>query len=117
MIDLFCGHYTFGAGAGAMLFRTLPDPLHVSLRAARPRRDEVLRMLSALMRGEAEHEGDGTAAILSALCTVLLAMVLRTSRGSRDRADAVDRGRRRPDRRSDRAGAAPTRAPTGRSSG
>ncbi len=53
-----------------------------------------LRMLSALMRGEAQREGDGTAAILSALSTVLLTMVLRTSRGASDRCDAVDRGQR-----------------------
>ncbi|WP_329457387.1 AraC family transcriptional regulator [Streptomyces sp. NBC_01497] len=80
VIDLFCGHYTFGAGAGALLFRSLPDPLHVSFGSS-DEGEEVLRMLSALMRGEARREGDGTAAILSALCTVLLAMVLRTSRG------------------------------------
>jgi hypothetical protein len=81
VIDLFCGHYTFGAGAGSMLFRSLPDPVHVSF--GRPgESDEVLRMLSALMRGEARREGEGTAAILSALCSVLLAMVLRTSRGA-----------------------------------
>jgi AraC-like DNA-binding protein len=81
VLDLFCGHYTFGAGAGAMLFRSLPDPVHVSFGRSSDS-DEVLPMLSALMRGEAQHEGDGTAAILSALCTVLLTMVLRTSRGS-----------------------------------
>jgi AraC-like DNA-binding protein len=80
VIDLFCGHYTFGAGAGAMLFRSLPDPVHVSFGRS-VESDGVLRMLSALMRGEAQNDGDGTAAILSALCTVLLTMVLRTSRG------------------------------------
>jgi AraC-like DNA-binding protein len=81
VIDLFCGHYTFGAGAGSMLFHSLPDPLHVSFgRSAES--DEVLRMLSVLMRGEAKREGPGTAAILSALCTVILAMVLRTARGT-----------------------------------
>jgi AraC-like DNA-binding protein len=81
VIDLFCGHYTFGAGAGSMLFRSLPDPVHVSFGRS-GESDEVLRMLSALMRGEARREGEGTAAILSALCSVLLAMVLRTSRGA-----------------------------------
>jgi AraC family transcriptional activator of mtrCDE len=80
VIDLFCGHYTFGAGAGALLLRSLPDPLHVSFGHS-PEGQEVLGMLSALMRGEALREGDGTAAILSALSTALLAMVLRTSRG------------------------------------
>jgi AraC-like DNA-binding protein len=80
VLDLFCGHYTFGAGAGAMLFRTLPDPVQVSFGTSSGG-DDALRMLSTLMRGEASREGDGTAAILSALSTVLLTMVLRTSRG------------------------------------
>jgi AraC-like DNA-binding protein/mannose-6-phosphate isomerase-like protein (cupin superfamily) len=80
VIDLFCGHYTFGAGAGTMLFRSLPDPVHVSFGQSQDSQ-EVLRLLSTLMRGEARREGDGTAAILSALCTVLLTMVLRTSQG------------------------------------
>jgi len=80
LIDLFCGHYTFGPGAGAILFQSLPEPLHVSFSRS-PASDEVLRMLSVLMRGEAAREGDGTAAILSALCTALLAMMLRTARG------------------------------------
>jgi AraC-like DNA-binding protein len=80
VIDLFCGHYTFGSGAGAILFQSLPEPLHVSFGQS-PESDEVLRMLSVLMRGEAAREGAGTAAILSALCTALLAMMLRTARG------------------------------------
>jgi AraC-like DNA-binding protein len=81
VLDLFCGHYTFDAGAGTMLFRSLPDPVHVSFGQS-PDSAEVLRMLSVLMRTEALQEGEGTAAILSALCTVLLAMVLRTPRGT-----------------------------------
>jgi AraC family transcriptional activator of mtrCDE len=85
VMDLFCGHYAFDAGAGAMLFRSLPDPVHVRF-GQDPESDEVLRMVSALMRGEADREGTGTAAILSALSTVLLAMLLRTSRGSATRA-------------------------------
>ncbi|MFF2999433.1 cupin domain-containing protein [Streptomyces sp. NPDC057950] len=84
VIDLFCGHYTFDAGAGSLLLASLPDPVHVSFGQS-TESDEVLRMLSALMRGEARREGEGTAAILSALCTVLLAMVLRTSRGDTTR--------------------------------
>lgn len=78
VIDLFCGHYTVNAGTGALLFRSLPGAVHVSFGQA----DEVLRGLSFLMREEAAREGSGTAAILSALCTVLLAMVLRTARGA-----------------------------------
>jgi AraC-like DNA-binding protein len=80
VIDLFCGRYTVNAGTGALLFRSLPDPVHVSFGQS-AETDEVLRGLSVLMRGEAQREGEGTAAILSALCTVLLAMVLRTARG------------------------------------
>lgn len=64
-----------------MLFRSLPEPLHVSFGQA-PETDEMLHMLSALMRNEAQREGSGTAAILSALCTALLAMMLRTRRGA-----------------------------------
>jgi AraC family transcriptional activator of mtrCDE len=81
VIDLFCGHYTFDSGAGAMLLRSLPDPVCVSFGQS-AEGAEMLRMLSALMRGEAAREGEGTAAILAALCTVLLAMVLRTTRGT-----------------------------------
>lgn len=78
IIDLFCGHYSFGPGAGAMLFRSLPSPVRISFGQS-SNADEVVRTLSGLMRGEAEREGAGTAAIMSALCSVLLAMVLRTS--------------------------------------
>lgn len=80
VIDLFCGHYTFDAGAGALLLRSLPDPVHVSFGQS-AESDAVLRMLSTLMREEARCQGEGTEAILAAFCTVLLAMVLRTSRG------------------------------------
>ncbi|MFJ7218802.1 cupin domain-containing protein [Amycolatopsis sp. NPDC098790] len=83
VIDLFCGHYTVNAGAGALLFRSLPGAVHVAFGQSTDT-DEVLRGLSALMRAEADREGSGTAAILSALCTVLLAMVLRTARGASD---------------------------------
>jgi AraC-like DNA-binding protein len=78
VIDLFCGHFAFGAGAGTLLFRSLPDPVRISFGDS-PETDTMVRSLSALMRAEAESEGDGTAAIMSALCGVLLAMVLRTS--------------------------------------
>lgn len=78
VIDLFCGHYTFDAGAGAVLFRSLPDPVHVSFGLSTDG-DQVLWMLSALMRGEAQREGKGTAAILSALSTAPLALVLRST--------------------------------------
>ncbi|WP_327004323.1 AraC family transcriptional regulator [Dactylosporangium sp. NBC_01737] len=79
VIDLFCGHYTFGPGAGTMLLRSLPDPVHASF--GQPAGSGMLQTLSSLMRNEAQWQGAGTAVILSSLSTVLLAMVLRTSRG------------------------------------
>ena len=80
-MDLFCGHFTVGEGAGVLLFASMPDPIHVSFGRS-DETDRVLRQLSELMRGEAAREGQGTAAILGALCIVLLAMVLRTSAGA-----------------------------------
>jgi AraC family transcriptional activator of mtrCDE len=81
IIDLFCGHYSVGPGTGAILFQSLPDPIRVSFGVAGVGA-EFLEGLSKLMRGEAGNEGQGTSAILSALSTVLLAMVLRTSAGA-----------------------------------
>ncbi|MGN7800079.1 cupin domain-containing protein [Leifsonia sp. 22587] len=78
VIDLFCGHYRVAPGAGAILFGSLPTPTHVSLFESEAGRS-VLLQLSALMRAEAQHDGAGSAAIMSALCTVLIALVLRTS--------------------------------------
>jgi AraC family transcriptional activator of mtrCDE len=79
VMDLFCGRYSFGPGAGAMLFRSLPDPVHVSLAGESGEVDEAVRALSGLMRSEALNDGYGTGAILSSLCDALLAMVLRKS--------------------------------------
>lgn len=81
VIDLFCGHYTVGAGAGAILFGSLPTPTHVSLFRSEGGRD-LLTGLSSLMRSEASHDGAGSAAIMSAFCTVLMALVLRTPASS-----------------------------------
>jgi AraC family transcriptional activator of mtrCDE len=75
-IDLFCGHYTFSPGTGDILFASLPDVVHVTLGQGS---NEQVLMLSALMRGEANQERPGTAAILSSLCDVLLAMTLRAA--------------------------------------
>jgi AraC family transcriptional activator of mtrCDE len=79
VIDLFCGHYTFDAGAGAVLFGSLPDPLFVSFGQSADG-EQMLTMLSAMMRAEAQRDGKGSAAILSALSTVLLAMVLGSAK-------------------------------------
>jgi AraC family transcriptional activator of mtrCDE len=81
VIDLFCGHYTFGPGAGSILFKSLPEPVHISFGRT-PETDAALRMLSTLMRSEAADQGEGTAAILSSLSSILLTMILRTSRGA-----------------------------------
>lgn len=78
VMDLYCGHFEFGSGSGSILFRTLPSPLKVSL-AASPEQRALLDALSALLRGEAANEGRGTAAVMSALSTVLLAYVLRNA--------------------------------------
>jgi AraC family transcriptional regulator, activator of mtrCDE len=75
VIDLFCGHYTFGSRAGVLLSRSLPDPLVVSFGES----SELVRTMSGLLRQEALAEGPGTSAVLSSLCTALLAMVLRQS--------------------------------------
>src|SRR5258707_5346688 len=75
-IDLFCGHYSLAPGAGELLFQTLPEPLHVSFGTDA---DDPVRMLSTLMRQEAQANGPGTAAILSSPCAAPLGMGLRRS--------------------------------------
>ncbi|GII42024.1 cupin domain-containing protein [Planotetraspora phitsanulokensis] len=85
-IDLFCGHFAFGPGAGELLFQSLPDPLHVSFGAEA---GEPVRMLSALMRSEAQNDGPGTTAIVISLCDALLAMVLRSTSNRRLAGDAL----------------------------
>ncbi|WP_328321324.1 AraC family transcriptional regulator [Kribbella sp. NBC_00382] len=75
VIDLFCGHYTFGSAAGLLLAQTLPDPAIVSFAQD----DETVRTMCGLMRHEANHNGPGTTAILSSICTAILTMLLRNS--------------------------------------
>lgn len=70
-LDLFCGHYRFDQGAGALLFRLMPPLVHVSL-------DAPARTLAEVLRGEARSPGPGTSAIIAALLDALLAMVLRS---------------------------------------
>lgn len=76
VIDLFCGHYSFGSAAGTLLLRSLPDPLVVSFGP-----DSAVDAMTVLMRREALSEGPGTTAILSSIGTALLAMLLRQSPG------------------------------------
>ncbi|MEU6340854.1 AraC family transcriptional regulator [Streptomyces sp. NPDC046977] len=77
-VDLFCGHYTWGPGPGQILMGMLPEVVHVPLGAVP---DGPLGPLSAFMRGEAAAAGQGTEAILDALCDVLLTMALRHTPG------------------------------------
>jgi AraC family transcriptional activator of mtrCDE len=77
VIDLFCGHFTVGPGAGSLLLDSLPQPLHASLGDTESGKG-FLRSLAGLMRAEAEHDGPGSSVILSALSTALLALVLRS---------------------------------------
>lgn len=73
-IDLFCGHYTFRSASGSLFLQSLPEPLVVSFGDG-----TAVRSMTALMRQEALGDGPGAAAILSSICTALLAMVLRQS--------------------------------------
>jgi AraC family transcriptional regulator, activator of mtrCDE len=70
-LDLFCGHYRFGSGAGALLFRLLPQLVHVTL-------DAPALTLAEVLRGEARFDGPGTGAVVAAVCDALLAMTLRS---------------------------------------
>ena len=70
-LDLFCGHYRSGSGAGALLFRLLPPLVHVTL-------DAPALTLAEVLRGEARADGPGTGAVVAALCDALLAMTLRS---------------------------------------
>jgi AraC family transcriptional activator of mtrCDE len=73
--DLLCGHFEHARSAGELLFKSLPDPLHVSLQD-----DESpasLEPVVALMRHEAQKQGPGALAIVTALSQALLAMALR----------------------------------------
>jgi AraC family transcriptional activator of mtrCDE len=74
VVDLFCGHYTFGPGAGDILFQSLPDVIHVNLHE---KACDQVRALTWLIREEADNEGPGSTVILSSICDVLLTIVLR----------------------------------------
>ncbi|MFE7169918.1 cupin domain-containing protein [Streptomyces sp. NPDC057616] len=84
-VDLFCGHYTYRPGAGALLFDGLPDVLHASfgMGAGSP-----LRPLGELMRTEASSDGPGAGALLASLCEALLALTLRDGGSNEGRSTA-----------------------------
>lgn len=73
-VDLFCGHYTWGPGAGQVLMGMLPEVLHVPLGTGA---GSPLALLGAFMRDEARAAGPGTEAVLDSLCDVLLTLALR----------------------------------------
>ncbi|WP_439656094.1 cupin domain-containing protein [Lentzea sp. HUAS TT2] len=70
-IDLFCGHYRFEQGAGALLFRLMPAVVHVTL-------DPPALALAEVLRAEAVFDGAGSQAVISALLDALLVMTLRS---------------------------------------
>jgi len=72
-VDLLCGHFEHVPGPGDLLFKALPDPLHVSLMSA----SEPLQAIVDMMRGEAETRRPGALAIVTALSQTLFAMALR----------------------------------------
>ncbi|MBU8899582.1 AraC family transcriptional regulator [Corallococcus sp. M34] len=74
-VDLLCGRFVHGPGSTTLLVRTLPDPLHVSLResAAFP----ALQAVIELMRQEAGARAPGALAIVTSLSQALLTLALR----------------------------------------
>lgn len=74
-VNLLCGRFVFGKGPAALLFKSLPAPLHVSL--ADQTSSPALQVLVNLMRDEAARQGPGSLAIMTALSHVLFVMALR----------------------------------------
>lgn len=74
-VDLLCGHFEHMRGAGEMLFKSLPDPLHVSI--LEDESSGSLQTVVELMRQEAATHRPGALAIVTALSQTLLAMALR----------------------------------------
>ena len=75
-VDLLCGRFTCVQGPAALLFGTLPDPLHISLAESQP--IAALHTLVTLMRSEADRRQPGALAIVTALSQALFVMALRT---------------------------------------
>ena len=73
-VDLLCGHFEHVPGAGDLLFKSLPDPLCVSLTSDESR---PLQAIAELMRLEGAERRPGALAIVTALSQALLAMALR----------------------------------------
>jgi AraC family transcriptional activator of mtrCDE len=73
-VDLLCGHFVHEPGPGDLLFRSLPDPLRVSLAGEE---SKPLEAIVDLMRMEAAARRPGALAIVTALSQTLFAMALR----------------------------------------
>lgn len=74
-VDLLCGRFVYERGAGELLMRALPDPLHVGL--GEPSGFASLQMLTGVLRAEASNLQPGARAIVNALGQALLAYALR----------------------------------------
>lgn len=83
-VDLLCGRFVHAPGSTALLVRTLPDPLHVSLSdsASFP----ALQAIIGMMRSEAQAQAPGALAIVTSLSHALLTLALRVY-GHRQHAD------------------------------
>ncbi|MGW4488329.1 AraC family transcriptional regulator [Amycolatopsis sp. NPDC004368] len=69
-LELYCGYFRFDSAAGALLFRLLPDLVHVTL-------DTPAVRLAGVLRGETRFDGPGADILLCSLCDALLTMALR----------------------------------------
>ncbi|MFP3891592.1 AraC family transcriptional regulator [uncultured Ralstonia sp.] len=83
-VDLLCGRFVHEPGSTTLLIRTLPDPLHVSLRDCGS--FAALQAVIGLMRDEAAARAPGALAIVTALSQALLTLALRVH-GQREGAD------------------------------
>jgi AraC family transcriptional activator of mtrCDE len=75
-VDLLCGSFSCPPGPARLLFRLMPDPVHVSLAASQSASE--LHTLVTLIRNEAESRKPGAMAIVTALSQALFTMALRT---------------------------------------
>ena len=76
-LDLLCGHFVQAQGASDLLFKSLPDPLCVSLESEQ---SGPLQAIVELMRQEVAMPRAGALAIVTALSQALLTMALRHAR-------------------------------------
>lgn len=88
-VDILCGHFDYAHGPGELLFRSLPDPLRVSLLEPDHDGDQhhqatsLLQVLVDLMRHESSLRHAGALAIVTSLSQALLVMALRNHAASK----------------------------------